>query len=229
MIKRLAIDVLLAIFFLSLLSITQLNAQEPAAPQDRSQRFLYPANNGRLTYTAESLGNRVPDYSHCGFRGGNVPLPELQAMVLVDSIEGDATTAIQKAIDYVSDRPLNADGFRGAVLLGPGTFNVEGQLTIWRSGVVLRGSVMPNVPSFDQNPLHLATTIHATGLDRRTLIRICGKGNPQLGNEVNIADNYVAVGSTQLTVAEPVPYRVGTDIVITHPSTSKWIEQVLEY
>ena len=126
-------------------------------------------------------------------------------MVLVDSREGDATSAIQMAIDYVSDLPLNADGFRGAVLLGPGTFNIEGQLNIRRSGVVLRGSVKSNVPDTDQYPLLLATTIHATGLDRRTLIRICGTGKPQLGSEVSIADKYVAVGSTQLTVAESVP------------------------
>lgn len=160
MIKRLAIDVLLAFFFLSVLLIGQTTAQvPPTAQQDRSQRFLYPDGNGRLVYSADSLGNRVPDYSHCGFRGGNVPLPEVQAKVLVDSMDGDATTAIQKAIDYVSDLPLDPDGFRGAVLFGPGTFNVEGQLNIRRSGVVLRGSNIPNVTTSDQKLL-LATTSH---------------------------------------------------------------------
>ena len=226
MYKRLAIDVLLAIFFLSVLSSTQLSAQGPATFQDRSQRFLYPANNGRLVYSADALGNRVPDYSYSGFRGGNAPLPEVQAMVWVDATEGDATTSIQKAIDYISELPLDANGFRGAVLLGPGTFNVEGQLIIRQSGVVLRGSVTSNGPNADQNPLFVATTIHATGLDRRTLIRICGTGQPQFGTEVSIADNYVAVGSTQLTVADPVPYRIGTDVVITHPSTSEWIASI---
>lgn len=109
--------------------------------------------------------------------------------------------------------PLNAEGFRGAVLLGPGTFNVEGQLNIRRSGVVLRGS-------FE------GTTIRATGRDRRTVIRIRGSGAPLLGREVPISDSYVPAGATQITLNESAPWKVGSEVVITHPSSLEWIASI---
>ena len=209
MIQRMATELVLGALFLSLIASQPSAAQGP----DRSQRFLYPSTNGQLVYAPDSLGNRVPDYSHCGFQSGNAPIPDVQAKILVESIETDATAIIQKAIDYVSDLPLDKDGFRGAVLLGPGTFNVEGQLNIRRSGVVLRGS-------------YLGTTIRATGRDRRTLIRIRGSGAPLLGREVPISDSYVPVGATQFTVHEPAPWKVGSEVVITHPSSLEWIASI---
>ena len=209
MVQRMATELFLGAFLLSLLVSHPLAAQG----QDRSQRFLYPKSDGQLVYAPDALGNRVPDYSRCGFQSGNAPLPDVQAVVLIESMEGDATATLQKAIDYVSDLPLNMDGIRGAVLLGPGDFYVDGQLSIRRSGVALRGS-------------RIGTTIHATGRDRRTLIRICGAGKPQLGHEVSIADNYVAVGTAQLKVADAVPWHVGSEVVVTHPSTQEWIASI---
>ena len=61
--------------------------------------------------------------------------------------------------------PLDAHGFRGAILLRPGRFLVSGQLHLNVSGVVLRGSgAGPN-----------GTTIVADGHDRRTLIEAGGR------------------------------------------------------
>lgn len=31
--------------------------------------------DGRLEYPADAAGNRIPDFSHAGYRGGGVPLP----------------------------------------------------------------------------------------------------------------------------------------------------------
>jgi hypothetical protein len=30
---------------------------------------------GRLSYPADASGNRIPDFSHAGYKGGGVPLP----------------------------------------------------------------------------------------------------------------------------------------------------------
>lgn len=209
MIQRMPTEFVLGAIFLSLI------ASQPSAVQgqDRSQRFLYPSSNGQLVYTPDSLGNRVPDYSHCGFHSGNAPIPEVQVKILVEANEIDATAVIQKAIDYVSDLPLNAEGCRGAVLLGPGTFNVHGQLNIRRSGVVLRGS-------------YKGTTIRAKGCDRRTVIRIHGSGSPILGREVSISDSYVPAGATQIRVNESARWEVGSEVVITHPSSLAWIASI---
>ena len=78
------------------------------------------------------------DFSRCGYEQNRSTIPLVPADFKVDPIEGDATALIQQAIDVVSSRPLNQDGFRGAVLLGHGTFNISGTLTIAASGVVLR-------------------------------------------------------------------------------------------
>ncbi len=186
-----------------------------ASAQDRAQRYIYMGNDAKLAYHHDALGNRIPDYSHCGFQAGNAPIPDVQAKVFVTPVPGDATAAIQRAIDYVSELPANREGFRGAVLLGEGMFYVEGQLRIRRSGVVLRGT----------NSL-AGTTIVATGLNRRTLIRIAGSGEPRLGNEIQIADNYVAAGSTQVELAAAAPWQVGSEIAITHPSSLDWIASI---
>ncbi len=153
--------------------------------QDRAKAFVYQDSSGSLVYPTDPLGNRIPDYSHCGYRSGNAPSPDVQAMVrVVEAIEGDASEKIQAAIDFVSSLPLSAEGFRGAVLLTPGDFRVSRQLSIRASGVVLRGTPQ--------------TTFSASGADRRALIRIHGDGHPQLGDEVAIVDDICTRGRNSI-------------------------------
>src|SRR6185503_14179488 len=110
----------------------------------------------------EANGDRLVDFSHAGYAGGNAPIPTVPARVLVKPIEGDATAMIQAAIEKVGEMPADADGLRGAVLLAPGKYSVRGQIRLDRSGVVLRGS------GVDQ------TTLQAVGYDRRPLLRLGG-------------------------------------------------------
>ena len=95
-----------------------------------------------MVYTPDSLGNRIPDFSYCGYRAGTEAIPDVPIQVVVNTQKGDVTNRIQAAIDYVATLPLDKNVFRGAVLLEKGTFEVAGQLTISTSGVVLRGSGM---------------------------------------------------------------------------------------
>jgi len=83
--------------------------------------------------------NTIPDFSFAGYRGGGIPLPNVPVAETVNPVSGDARTVIQSAIDRVSALPLNADGFRGAVLLKSGRYEVNGSLSLKASGVVLRG------------------------------------------------------------------------------------------
>ena len=191
-------------------------ALSPAAsPQDTKHPSIDLGSDGRLVYRPDAQGNRNLDYSFCGFQAGNSPLPAIQARVIVQAMEGDSTESIQAAIDYLSDLPMNADGFRGAVLLGPGVFPVAGQLCIRSSGIVLRGTKAPQ-----------GTTILATGRDRRTLIRISGSGEPRFAKEVQIANDYVATGATRLLLTQSPPWISGSEIVVTHPSTLEWIASI---
>ena len=112
--------------------------------------------------------------------------------------------------------PLDAHGFRGAILLRPGRFLVSGQLHLNVSGVVLRGSGAG--PS--------GTTIVAEGQGRRTLIEAGGRTDPALANAVQITDETVPTGARLLTVESVAGLAVGDHVVVTRPSTQEWISAI---
>src|SRR5688572_2055104 len=127
--------------------------------------WAFPGIDGQLVYQTTALGDRLPNFGNVGYRGGTVLIPEVPVAATVNSDNNpatDDTAAIQAAIDAVEAVPLGADGFRGAVLLGPGDFQVGSDLSINASGVVLRGS-----------GVH-ATKIIGTGTGQRTIIQVSG-------------------------------------------------------
>jgi hypothetical protein len=96
-------------------------------------------NNGRLFYPADVNGNRIPDYSHAGYKGGGVPLPAVPVVRTLSSVSGDDTASIQAAIDQVGALPVQANGYRGTLLLTAGVYDVAGTVRVNKSGVVLSG------------------------------------------------------------------------------------------
>jgi hypothetical protein len=111
----------------------------------QAQKIVKPAplfvDKGKIFYTPDSLGNRVPDFSYCGYMASEKPIPTgIAIRVVVPVSKGDATLRIQSALDYVATLPMDANGFRGVVLLQKGSYEVAGQLQMNASGVVLRGS-----------------------------------------------------------------------------------------
>ena len=107
--------------------------------------LVYPGTDGRLVYVADSLGNKIPDFSNAGYKGGGVPIPYVAIKVTVWPVQGDNSTNIQAAIDKVSALLPDASGFRGAVLLKMGTYELEKPINIKASGVVLRGEGMSDI------------------------------------------------------------------------------------
>jgi hypothetical protein len=171
---------------------------------------------GKLSYVADSLGNRIPDFSFCGYQAGDKTIPDAPVRVVVPVKPGDATRRIQAALDYVAALPVDKNNIRGAVLLQPGQYEVAGQLIIRASGVVLRGS------GFGAN----GTIVKGTGKDRQTLITIAGKNDRQLTTEIKLTDKYIPVNSTTVTVAAPNNFKAGDKVVIHRPSTASWIEDL---
>ena len=82
---------------------------------DGRLEYGYYANEGET-----NADNRLPDFSYAGYRGGGVPLPDVPVMLTLNPRDGDDTSRIQNAINHVGNQPLNAEGFRGAVLLKAG-------------------------------------------------------------------------------------------------------------
>ena len=187
-------------------------AQSPATTNSPIQI----SNDGKLTYKAEPNGDRVPDYSYCGYMLSETPVPDIAVKVIVPLVKGDATTAIQSAIDYVSSLPLDKQGFRGAVLLEKGTYEVAGGLIIQTSGVVLRGSGSGND----------GTILLATGVDRQTLIRVTGVDNRKTEKGIQLADTYFPVNTTRLTFATPHAFKVGDHVIVNRPSTKEWLQKL---
>jgi hypothetical protein len=186
-----------------------------AAPKKLSP-IISTGADGHLVYDADEQGNRVPDFSSCGFAGGDKPIPDAPARVVIAPVAGDETAQIQRAIDYVAGLPPDADGVRGAVLLLKGRHQVWGELSITNSGVVLRGQGMGTN----------GTVLEAAGLDRRTLIRIAGRNDATAQSKAGwqITDDYVPVGATSFQVAGAGGLTAGSPIRLVRPSTKEWIE-----
>jgi hypothetical protein len=107
--------------------------------------LVYPGTDGKLVYVADSMGNKIPDFSNAGYKGGGVPVPYVAIKATLWPVVGDNSANIQAAIDKVSALPLDASGFRGAVLLKIGLYKLEKPLYIKASGVVLRGEGMSDI------------------------------------------------------------------------------------
>lgn len=170
--------------------------------------------NGKLVYATDPQGNRVPDFSYCGYRAGDEPIPDVPVRVVVPVSKGDATVRIQAAIDYVASLPLDNNGVRGAVLLEKGIYDVAGSLKIGASGVILRGSGMHES----------GTVLTGTGLSRETLIRIEGSNNRETGPAAEITQAYVPVNATKITVRSPNQFKTGDAVLLTRPSVKTWIQ-----
>jgi len=196
-----------------LLLVTNFSFAQKTKPIE-PPKPIFKGKDGKLAYTPDELGNRIPDFSYAGYMAGEKAIPDAAIKVIVPVSKGDATLRIQSAINYVSKLPIGKDGLRGAVLLEKGTYEVAGTLKLATSGVVLRGS------GFGDG----GTKIFATGLDRIGVIRILGKSDRTEQNPVTITNNYVPVNANQLTLSSINGFKVGDQILINRPSTKEWIE-----
>src|SRR5690349_20632088 len=72
------------------------------------------------------------------------------------------------------------------------------------------------------------TVLVATGLDRRSLLRVFGQNNllTRTNAGCQIADDYVPVGATNLHLRNASGLKPGDLIRITRPSTAAWIERL---
>jgi hypothetical protein len=173
--------------------------------------------NGRLVYGQDAQGNRIPDFSSAGYEGGGVPLPDVPARVTLSAPAGDATATIQAAINRVSALPLDANGFRGAVVLQPGTYRIGTSLHIGASGVVLRGATA--------NPAD--TVLLPQNHKARTLVTIAGRGGiTRAGPSHAVTDAYVPVGSRTLTLDSTAGLAVGDSVIVQRPQTQAWIHAI---
>ncbi len=196
----------------------------PLSVHAQTSQWVQRGETGRLIYTPDAQGDRVMDFTGAGYMGqGSAAIPNnIQNVIVLSPVAGDDTTQIQNAINTLAAMPIGADGYRGAILLQAGTYDIYSQLNINASGIVLRGEGREGSGTI----LH-GRTVGAEGMNQRPLIRIEGNGSQSLiGSTYNMIDKTVPVGATSFRINSASAFSVGDTIRIERPSTQEWIDDI---
>ena len=182
-----------------------------------TSKFLQVNKDGSITYFPDEKGNIIPDFSLVGYYHGLKKIPTVKVIKTVNPVKGDAGAVIQTAIDEVSALPIGADGFRGAILLTKGEYNIAGTLNINVSGIVLKG----------EGNTEKGTKLVATGKGQRSLLKINGKGKlTEAGSSVKITDIYVPCGAKSFQITSAKDFKAGDRIIVYRPGTDSWIHDL---
>ncbi len=212
---------MIRVLTVSLFLLLCCNSGSVTARQAPHSELVWPGADGRLQYKLDKRGNRLPDFSYAGYFADGRQPPNIATVMQLQPGRGDDTKRIQRSLDALAQRPPGPDGFRGALLLGPGEFRIEGQLRITASGIVLRGSGQDSA----------GTILRCAGKGQRSLIVVRPAAElpnyPELsGTRVALAQDYVALGARSLRVEDAAGFKPGQLIVIHRPSTQKWISEL---
>ena len=217
---------------MALLALQSLLKAQTIVELDTSKQYRLDSS-GKLEYSNDAKGNRLPDFSQVDYHSGEKAIPRIPVRKTLEPGHGDDTQRIQDALDELGKLPLDKTGFRGALLLKRGIYHVDGSLRISHSGTVLRGE--GNGPD--------GTVIVATGYDdldyQRTLITVgtrsgatevhaqhgyrTGEMTILADSKQEIVDAFVPIGSHSFEVESTAGYGPGDRIVVHRPSTADWI------
>ena len=169
--------------------------------------------DGKLVYTADAKGNKIPDFSGVGYMNSEEPIPFVSVVKTVYPVAGDNLQNVQQAIDEVSTYPLDANGFRGAILFKSGLYEISDTVKVAASGIVLRGEGS-------------ATEFKGTKTAQFSLFYFSGNSgvNYISSTKKAITNPYVPYGSNQLTVASGHTFVVGDQVMVHRIPKQSWID-----
>ncbi len=185
-----------------------------------------------LKYLKTERGDQVCDFSHAGYGGGGVAFPTSNNKKSVGSVTGDASEAIQSAINQVASMPL-VDGVRGTVELAAGTYHCSKTLAIKTSGIIIKGAGSAaggTVIKLTGKP-HIAIMIahevtQGEGKDSRKKSKAenSSEGKSRSASKpTKITNDYVPSGTTVINVQSVSGLKSGDTIEITREATKEWI------
>jgi hypothetical protein len=177
------------------------------------------SGTGKIVYNADAGGNIIPDFSYVGYGSGQKPIPDVPVVATVNPVAGDDRLNIQNAIDLVEARTPDANGIRGTVLLKKGTYEVNGSLTIQKSGVVIRG---------EGNSATDGTIVKETSTTQLDLFLFSGTGSMVRADasKVQIAESLVPVGRKYVILSNASSFQAGDSVLIFRPGTDNWIHDL---
>ena len=201
------------LFFSLLFFVGNSNAQDFWSPE-----HVFYGKGGKLAYSPDEQGNTIPDFSHVGYKYGDEEIPEIATVIEVSPVEGDDGETIQNAINSLYSVTPDENGFRGAVLLKAGTYQVSGQINIRESGIVLRG----------EGDSENGTILIAEGTSDRDLIHVDNSSSRNINSSTRktIMEDYVPVGRKYVIISSTSDFNVGDDIVLYRPGIFKWIVDI---
>lgn len=209
------------------LCLSAFVAQSQDMPPTTS--LVYPGTDGKLVYVADSLGNTIPDFSHAGYQGGGVSLPYVAVKETLWPVLGDNADKIQAAIDKVSALPLDASGFRGAVLLKMGFYQLDKPIYIKASGVILRGEGRSDVGTILYGKIAKPAEQGSGPRFRRpALINVTGGTGIKILEESkqDITDKYVSVGAFSFKVVSSKAFKKGDRVIVRRIGNEEWIKKI---
>ncbi|KAG0179913.1 hypothetical protein DFQ28_001974 [Apophysomyces sp. BC1034] len=177
-------------------------------------RLAIPDSNGHLQYPPyNDQGDRLLDFSGAGYNEGQEPPVNVPVVAYLDPVgQQDDSSRIQYALDNLASKPVQHDGFRGALQLNRGTYHLYQPLTLNASGIVLQG-----------DPAGGTVLI---GYENNHLINITGKPNTMDKKRVRIQGD-VPVGSREIRVEKNKHhFRVGDTIVVGIHFNEEWIKAI---
>lgn len=151
-------------------------------------------------------GDKLPDFSFCGYHASNDPLPAANraATSLLSAASGDQTQRIQDALDRIS----SSGG--GVLHLKAGEYQLASGVTI-----PPRTSLRGDGPGKTKIQLKDGTKVAFT---MGTKVK-----DPKLETPVDITDSYVPVGSNKVTVKSASGLKVGQSVYVQRAVTQKWV------
>lgn len=189
-------------------------------------KYININSDGSITYTPDEQGNIIPDFSRVGYHQGNKEIPEVPVQMTISPAKtGSSEEIIQQAIDELSAIKPDKNGFRGALLLKEGTYNIPGTIHIGASGIVLRG----------EGDSDEGTKLVASGKGKRALLSISGQGKIEevRGTRRKISEEYIPVGAMSFALESTKGLKSGDKIMVFRPGTDNWIadlkmDQIIE-
>jgi hypothetical protein len=183
-----------------------------------SSKLLFYGEGGKLQYIPDEQGNVIPDYSHVGYHYGDDPVPDVPVVMEISPMEGDDYLNIQSAVNTIAAMPLDENGFRGALLLKKGEYQLNGSIFLRADGIVLRG----------EGDNEEGTVIRATGTSKRALIDVGVDENLIVDHDskTKIIESYVPVGRQFVRIENPERFSVGDEIALYRPGTADWISDI---
>ncbi len=178
---------------------------------------LYPSGESgytRAVVIKDSLEYRLPDFSYAGYQRGEQQIPHVSVSAVLEPVSGCNSEQINRAIRRLSRRRKDENGFRGAILLSQGMYEITDEINIYSSGIVLRG----------EGPDKTFLYVNSTRFARKSAVKAVG---PQSSDWSNYPRGERAIPmvadaddqATSVVVESRHRLSVGDDIIIRQRSS----------